>query len=301
MELSSIADALSGLQANQTYMDVVGNNIANVNTTAYKTQNIHFQDLLNQTTSYGNAAAGQAEGVNPVQVGMGVGQGTVDIVDAQGSVQDTGRNTDMAIQGSGYFVVNDGKQNFYTRDGSFNVAPDGTLASGANGMKVQGWQADTTGKIDATGKPTAITISLTKDPKDPKSAALRGFSVGKDGSIVGAYDDGTSQTIAQVALTDFRNPDGLIREGSNLYSAGVDAGQSQFTNTSPTGTTAASAYGVAGSSTLGTVGAGQLEGSNVDLAKQFADMIQAQQGFNANTKVITTTNNMLQSVLSIVP
>jgi len=73
MELSSIADALSGLQANQTYMDVVGNNIANVNTTAYKTQNIHFQDLLNQTTSYGNAKSGTLEGVNPTQVGMGVG------------------------------------------------------------------------------------------------------------------------------------------------------------------------------------------------------------------------------------
>ncbi len=292
MELSSIADALSGLQANQTYMDVVGNNIANVNTTAYKTQNIHFQDLLNQTTSYGNAKSGTLEGVNPTQVGMGVGQGSVDIVNTQGSVQDTGRTTDMAIQGTGYFVVNDGKQNFYTRDGSFSVAPDGTLTSGASGMKVQGWQA-ANGTVTTTAAPTDIKIPLTKDPTNPNSPALRGFSVGKDGTIIGAYDDGTSQPIAQVALTDFRNPDGLIRDGDNLYSAGVNAGQAQFQGTSN--------FGTAGSSTLGTIGSGQLEGSNVDLAKQFADMIQAQQGFNANTKVITTTNNMLQSVLAIVP
>jgi len=299
VELNSIADALSGLQANQTYMDVVGNNISNVNTTAYKTQNIHFEDLLNQTVSYGNAKSGTLQGVDPTQVGMGVGQGMVNIVNAQGSVQDTGRPTDMSIQGSGYFVLNDGKQNYYTRDGAFGVSPDGTLSSGANGMKVQGWQADNTGAVDATKTPTDIAIPLTKDPKNPASAALKGFSVGRDGSIIGAYDDGTSQTIARVALTDFRNPDGLIRNGGNLYSAGVNAGQAQFPTTA--GGTTTTPYAAGGTGTLGAIGAGQLEGSNVDLAKQFADMIQAQQGFNANTKVITTTNNMIQSVLSIVP
>ncbi len=116
MELNSIADALSGLQANQTYMDVVGNNISNVNTTGYKTQNIHFEDLMNQTLSYGTQAGTNSnttsglEGSNPFQVGMGVGQGSINLNTTQGSVQDTGRLTDMTIQGNGYFVVNKGQQ-----------------------------------------------------------------------------------------------------------------------------------------------------------------------------------------------
>jgi flagellar hook protein FlgE len=292
VELNSMADALSGLQANQTYMDVVGNNISNVNTTAYKTQNIHFSDLLNDTLGYGSPASAQPgglEGIDPVQVGMGVGQGSVNIVNTQGSVQDTGRPTDLAIHGGGYFILNDGKQNYFTRDGSFTIAKDGTLENGANGMKVQGWNNTGSG-ITTTGAPSDIKVSLT-DPTNPNSQ-LKSFSVGKDGTIVGVYDDGNSQPIAQLAMSDFSNPDGLIRDGDNLYTAGVNSGPIKF---------GASTYATAGTGTLGTIASGELEGSNVDLAAQFANMIQAQQGFNANTKVITTTNNMMQSVISIVP
>jgi len=117
--------------------------------------------------------------------------------------------------------------------------------------------------------------------------AIASFSVGKDGGITAVYSNGTSKTAGQIALADFRNADGLIREGSNLYSTGVNSGPPQV--------------GDANSANLGSILTGQLEGSNVDLAAQFGQMIQAQQGFNANTKVITTTNSMLQSVLSIVP
>ncbi|HXT34186.1 MAG TPA: flagellar hook-basal body complex protein, partial [Chloroflexota bacterium] len=116
---------------------------------------------------------------------------------------------------------------------------------------------------------------------------LATYSVAKDGTITAVYSNGNSKVIGQLALADFRNTDGLIREGSNLFSAGINSGQPQV--------------GQAGVGTLGTIGTGQLEGSNVDLAAQFAEMIQAQQGFNANTKVVTTTNSMLQAVISIVP
>jgi len=422
MPLNSMADALSGLQANQEFMNVVGNNIANVNTIGYKTQNVVFEDLLSQNMGYGSmATAGGLDGTNPTQIGLGVGNGATEMVNTQGSVQDTGRISDMAIQGGGYFVVNNGQQSFYTRDGSFNVAPDGTLESGTTGMKVQGWtqlNADGTvnttsplaavkiplnsqnasastnvgmaGNLDATqavyaaGPPptggaftTTITVydsqgtahqlaatfqktatntwsysivspagntdittitgntgSLTFDAngalKTPTTqptlaityangtaagavtvdmskvsqlaetsqvnvatvdgtpgGTLATYSVGKDGTITAVYSNGNSKVIGQLALADFRNTDGLIRDGSNLFSAGVNSGQPQI--------------GQAGIGTLGTIGTGQLEGSNVDLAAQFAQMIQAQQGFNANTKVVTTTNNMLQAVISIVP
>lgn len=419
MELNSIADALSGLQANQTYMDVVGNNISNVNTTGYKTQNIHFEDLMNATLGYGsqattnnNTTAG-LEGSNPFQIGMGVGTGAITLNTSQGSVQDTGRLTDMTIQGNGYFVVNKGTQTFYTRDGSFTVAPDGTLTMGANGMTVQGWPAKSDGTIDKTqplgnikipvgtqtASPTSkVGLNGNLDASQPASSssqfvtpvtvydslgnahnlsatftktgngawsyaitdpsgkatiagggsgnlsfdssgqfqttgsstpqlqlsygngaasqtvaidfsqisqltqasqvnvattdgaaggAIATFSVGKDGGITAVYSNGTSKTIGQIALADFRNPDGLIREGDNLYSTGVNSGSPQV--------------GDPGVANLGTIQTGQLEGSNVDLAAQFGQMIQAQQGFNANTKVITTTNNMMQSVISIVP
>src|SRR5271165_3284288 len=99
MPLDSISDALSGLQANQTYMDVIGNNIANVNTTAYKTEDINFADMLSQTLSNGSTANGSLEGTNALQIGMGVGNASTTMLDTQGTAQDTGRLTDMAIQG----------------------------------------------------------------------------------------------------------------------------------------------------------------------------------------------------------
>src|SRR6266699_2964783 len=111
-------------------MDVVGNNIANVNTTGYKQSRVTFQDILSQT--------GRG-GVNPEQVGLGVVLGGIDTIQSQGTLQSTGKSTDMAIQGDGYFVMNDGKQSMLTRDGAFDLARDGTLASASSGLHVLGW------------------------------------------------------------------------------------------------------------------------------------------------------------------
>src|SRR5438874_5934097 len=159
--MRSMFSAISGLKNHQTFMDVVGNNIANVNTTGFKQSRVTFQDILSQTVRGASGPQGGRGGVNPEQVGLGVLISGIDTIQTQGTLQSTGKLTDMAIQGDGYFVMNDGKQNFYTRDGAFDLGIDGTLVNPSSGLHVMGWQADpTTGLIDTTVPPTAITIPI---------------------------------------------------------------------------------------------------------------------------------------------
>jgi flagellar hook protein FlgE len=140
---------VSGLRSFQEYMDVVGNNIANVNTTGYKSSTALFQDLLSQTISGAGAPLpNQQGGTNPAQVGLGVRLSSVQTNFAQGASQLTGRATDFAIQGDGLFVVNQGGQQDYTRAGSFSLDGAGNLVT-ANGGFVQGWQADVNGNINS--------------------------------------------------------------------------------------------------------------------------------------------------------
>lgn len=141
---------VSGLKTHQTKMDVIGNNIANVNTTAYKSQSITFSELMYQTTqkaSGANATTGTA-GRNPNQIGLGVKTGAISsTIDTSGATQTTGNPYDLKITGSSFFIVSDGSENFFTRDGSFYVDAVGNLAMSANGYNVMGWQVDANGLI----------------------------------------------------------------------------------------------------------------------------------------------------------
>ena len=153
--MRSMFSAISGLKNHQTFMDVVGNNIANVNTTGFKQSRVTFQDILSQTVRTASGPQGGRAGVNPEQVGLGTTLSGIDTIQSQGTLQSTGKSTDMAIQGDGYFVMSDGKQQMYTRDGSFDLAVDGTLVSAASGLHVMGWQADpTTGAVNTATPPT---------------------------------------------------------------------------------------------------------------------------------------------------
>src|SRR5947209_8741002 len=118
---NSIFTAVSGLRANQQSLDVVGNNLANLNTTGFKGQRVNFSDLLYQTFSPGSASSSSFSGTNPIQVGLGVRPQSVDANFQQGELQATGNPTDLAIQGNGFFIVNEGMQNLYTRSGAFGV------------------------------------------------------------------------------------------------------------------------------------------------------------------------------------
>ncbi|MFT7395152.1 MAG: flagellar hook protein FlgE, partial [Candidatus Azotimanducaceae bacterium] len=139
--IRSMSSALSGLRNHQVMLDVVGNDIANVSTIGFKGSSTVFSDVLTQTLKGAAAPGGQIAGTNPAQIGLGSRlAGTVQSF-AQGAIQRTSRPTDFAIQGDGFFVVNNGAENLYTRAGAFNLDATGNLTT-PDGAVVQGWRAD---------------------------------------------------------------------------------------------------------------------------------------------------------------
>jgi flagellar hook protein FlgE len=314
--------------------------------------------------------------------------------------------TDMAIQGDGYFVMSDGNQNFFTRDGTFDLALDGTLASASSGLHVLGWQADpitglintavpptnvavpigagmtgkasttltVAGNLDsnnaggaanavtltstvydsqgnalpvtltatkgatpdnwtiaasgtgvtgtanvvfngsgkvATGGTATMTLTLTNGATTPQTVtldlstltqlastsdlnsntdgasagSLTSFTVGQAGDITGIYSNGYKQPLGQIALASFANPGGLVKAGGNLFSSSANSGTASI--------------GTPDSAGRGQIATGFLEGSNVDLAQQFTNMIMAERGFQANSKVITTSDEILQDLVNL--
>jgi flagellar hook protein FlgE len=157
--MRSLYAAVSGLKSNQTYMDVIGNNIANVNTTGYKTSNVTFQDMLSQTLQGASSPSGNRGGTNPMQVGLGVGVASISTNFADGSTQSTGIQTNLAISGQGFFVVSDGQNQMYTRSGDFTADKLGNFVNSA-GYKVMGWPANASGVVDTTQPISALQIPV---------------------------------------------------------------------------------------------------------------------------------------------
>ena len=139
--MRSLYSGVSGLQNHQVRMDVLGHNISNVNTYGFKKSRVSFQDILSQTIAGAAAPTAQKGGVNPKQVGLGMTIASIDKIFTQGSLQTTGLNTDVAIQGDGFFILQRGEETYYTRAGGFGLDKNGTLINPANGMRVQGWMA----------------------------------------------------------------------------------------------------------------------------------------------------------------
>jgi flagellar hook protein FlgE len=152
--------AIAALRNHQVYMDVVSSNISNVNTTGFKASRISFQELLSQTLRGSSAPRGGTGGLNPIQIGLGMALGGIDTLFTQGSLQDTGKLTDLAIQGDGFFVLNNGDGGqVYTRDGNLDVGIDGSLLNLATGLKIMGWAADpVTSVVDTSGALDEIVI-----------------------------------------------------------------------------------------------------------------------------------------------
>ncbi len=160
--MRSLYSGVSGLKTHQTKMDVIGNNIANVNTTAFKSQSITFSELMYQTTqaaSGANTQTGKA-GTNARQIGLGVKSGAITAsVETSGSSQSTGNPFDIKLTGNSFFIVSDGSSNFFTRDGSFYVDGQGNLAMSSNGYTVQGWGVDNGKIVRDTVSPLRIMSS----------------------------------------------------------------------------------------------------------------------------------------------
>ena len=170
----AMLSGVASLKAHQTKMNVIGNNIANINTTGYKGSRVHFQDLMAQTFRAASRPSNVLGGVNPIQVGLGVKVGAIDVHTLQGALEMTGRTTDLAIQGNGYFMLTNGRDIIYTRDGAFGLDSSGFLVHRGTGWKVLGWMADAGGRID-TNQP--INASSVLQFPVGSQAAVRQTSV----------------------------------------------------------------------------------------------------------------------------
>lgn len=274
--LRSMYSGISGMKANQTKMDVVGNNVANVGTTAFKKSSVRFADALNQSMIYASAPTGTMGGVNPGQVGIGTKVVGIAKFMTQGSLQPTGRPTDMAIDGDGFFVVEGNNQVAYTRDGSFSLDKNGNLVT-ADGFKV----------LDDAGNPIVIPTKLkvkngVVDNVNGDENSVISITVSKDGNIsLGLENETKLENYAKLRIAIFQNPEGLEALSGNLYSVSANSGEANY------------------NAKYGSIIQGRIEMSNVDLSEEFTDMIVTTRAFQAAGKVITTSDELLQEIINL--
>lgn len=420
--IRSMFTAISSLSLHQKYLDVVSNNLANANTNGYKSSRVLFQDQFSQQLGIGSAPSDTLGGTNPTQIGLGVRIGYVSPNFTQGTLQNTGRNMDLSVQGDGFFVYGQEDGRRYSREGSMSIDADGYLVNSATGLRTQGWlvgangvdtnlpvddiQIDTdrtlaqatenvlfggnlsaatatdgTGSVtvsmgayDSLGKLTTASVKFTRDATNPllwnwavvdpatglpnaatgvgdgtltfdangqldttvtpnptvatpvqvpgsagsanggqialtldfskmtmlntaTSATVTsqdGLAAGtvsdvyiapKDGSVSLVYSNGMVEQVGQVALARFTNPLGLVRSDGTSFMAGLNSGDPQI--------------GAASTGGRGGIAAGYLEASNVDMAQEFTNMILAQRGFQASSRVITTSDEILQELVNL--
>jgi len=250
--------AKTGLDAQQTRMAVVSNNLANVNTTGFKKGRAAFEDLLYQTVRQpGAATTQQTQAPTGLMLGTGVRVVATENSFTQGNLQQTGNALDVAINGRGFFQIQqpDGTV-AYTRDGSFQVNNQGQVVT-ANGYVLQ----------------PGITI--------PQGA--QSVSVGNDGVVsVQLAGQSAPQQVGTLTLADFINPAGLQAKGGNLYAETAASGTPQT--------------GTPGLNGLGSLASGSLESSNVNIVEEMVNMIETQRAYEINSKAIQTTDSMLQYV-----
>ena len=290
--LRSMYSGVSGMKTNQTKMDVIGNNIANSTTTAFKAGRVQFRDLFSQSQAraQGPSAAGRG-GVNPKQVGQGVSVSAIDTLFEGGSMQPTGRDLDLGIEGEGFFVVATDKQGTnlrYTRDGAFYKDEAGFLVN-AEGFRLLGdsFQPEKPVTNPPVQKPTINSSALEalSIPNEINGHKLDSFSIDESGLITGIYDDGSVHYLGSITLAKFENNGGLEKRGGNTYAKSLNSGEP--------------IYGTATAGGMGVVRQSCLESSNVDLANEFTDMIVTSRAYQANSRIITTADEMLQELISL--
>jgi flagellar hook protein FlgE len=281
--------AISGLEAHQTMLDVTANNLANVDTIGYKAQRTTFASSLSELLSNGSGQTASNGGTNPTQVGLGVQVGSIDNIMSAGSMQSTGNTLDVAIQGDGFLCVGQGTPGAtpttgvpatstlqYTQAGNLTTDSEGYLTTASGSYVI--------GSTTAGGTPnTYLQIP-------PGSTSV---SVGPDGSV--SYTDenpadatyGTTVVAGYVSLASFPNEAGLIRDSGSNWSTSTNSGAASYgtPNTGP----------FANTQTI----SGELEQSNVDMASEFTNMIEAERGYQANSTVISTANTMMQTLVQM--
>jgi len=349
--MRSLFSGISGLRNHQTRMDVIGNNIANVNTAGYKTSRVIFQDIFSQNINAGMANTGVRGGTNPTQIGLGIRLSSVDVLHTRSAFQRTDNPTDMMINGDGFFqlgVVNDdgtGYDRMFTRAGNFFIDEAGFLVS-SHGMFVLGYQNPivwgelvpaqaAVPDVPAVGTPgepgyvpavpgtparEAVMGWIDNTGGDPdlgpttpqfgrifvggmdfdddggwdwgtiahNDNRLPNFSVADDGTI-SVLANNRQLDIGQLRLAVFSNPAGLLKAGNSLFIETASSGPILF---DPNGVPPLEEG-------AGSLDAGGLEMSNVDLASEFTDMIVTQRGFQANSRIITVSDTMLEELVNL--
>ena len=311
--MRSLYSGVTGLTTHQTRMDVIGNNIANVNTYGFKSSRTTFKDIYYQTVkSPSGGTASEKAGNNPTEVGYGVQIGSIDKNMSRSSFAGTDRTFDLAISGEGFFIVGkpeaEGGQGgqgggdgemvdiTYTRMGNFGLDSTGNLVN-ANNKFVLGTCND--GEFDSAAmsekepaeEATSLQVinvnSLIQEAFGDDELTfkdLESFSIGSDGVLTATYK-GDIKALARIEIAVFDNPEGLLQAGNTDFMVSAASGPVGIRKPGDPGT--------------GTTESGKLEMSNVNLAQEFSDMIITQRGFQANSRIITTSDSMLEELVNL--
>ncbi len=308
--VKAMTAAITGLRSHQSKMDVISNNIANVNTWGFKSRSANFQDSIYQNlvaSTGGETGAGDVGGVNSSQLGYGVNVGSISTNFALGSWGYTGNGLDCMIDGTGFFIVggmmaggdsaaatgipatNLGTSSLnLSRVGIFSVDNNGYIVDNS-GNYLYGFDAVTPENADTAFKTDAlqpIQIPFYTDAAgNTVQYQLETVRISTDGTIVGVTSDNTAIVVGQIAVASVENVSGLEQTAGYMYSIGDNAGN---VNAIPTVAT-----------TTGKILSGYLEMSNVDLATDMASMITTQRGYQANSKIITVTDEMLEQLVNM--
>jgi flagellar hook protein FlgE len=259
--LRSLNSGVSGLRAFQTKLDVIGNNIANVNTTGFKKGRVIFDDIFSQTMKNATAPTGNNGGVNPTQVGLGSKVAAVENLFTPGSPSVTNNPNDLYIDGDGFFLVQDGNgEEYLTRAGNFTLDGDKQLVN-PNGMVV----------LDSNGDKIALDVDTAS------------YTIGADGTITAFDKAGEELDTWTIEIVTVDNPSGLQKAGGSVYKTTANSGE-ELRDGNPSGA---------------QIITGQLEMSNVDLSEEMTEMIIAQRAFQANTKIITTSDSILEELVNL--
>jgi flagellar hook protein FlgE len=281
--LRALSSGVSGIQQFQNRLDVIGNNIANSNTVAFKAARTDFSDAFSQTLQVSSASSSGSNQAG-MQVGSGVNTAAVKNMFTQGALNRTGVGTDLAIDGDGFFVVRDPVSliDYATRAGDFRLDDNGYLITN-KGLRVQGWNADGSGST--VNGDIQINASFAPATTTP-GATMTTFSISRDGYVKVKMSDGTEFNRGRILMQRFNDPQALLKEGDNLYSGMAAAGP-------------LAAAGGPNTSGLGAIESSALELSNVDLANEFANLISTQRGFQASARIITVSDEILQELVNL--
>jgi flagellar hook protein FlgE len=287
--MSLIGTMGSGVSALRTFMkglEVIGDNIANVNTTSYKASEAKYADSFSNILQRSAPSTTGAGNTSSIGVGTGVMLAGINTNFNQGSLASTGKVTDLGISGNGFFHVKNSSDSaeYATRAGDFRWDDQGFLVT-AQGYRVQG----------ATGASLG-TVGDVQLAAPPSGSQRQSVSIDKLGNVVEFYSDGTSVTTNQLLLQNYTDPSALVREGNNLYSGLLAAGA--------VGAAAGSAaldatINAPGTNGLGSIQSGTLELSNVDLTDQFANLITTQRSFQAGSRLVTVSDTVLEDIVNL--